>query len=199
MGNIMGNIVRFRNLLIGLFICSMAIGLSACEQNTASFAAQRRSHALDQTDAAEQTAQLIKRLETAKELDQSNAFDPNLTAVRREDFTVQAAKADRAVKELQHGFAVAPDEIEAALEIPPRHLTPEKRVQLIHQLQRAKALDEQREQEILIYWKDDEPVERSKFEIQAERAADVAKDLQLGESVHWSDIKQALYVPADPL
>src|ERR1019366_10629184 len=77
--------------------------------------------------------------------------DPDLTPVRREDFTVKAAKADRAIKELQHGFTVSPDRIEDALDIPPRHLTPEKRVQLIHQLQQAKALDEQREQEILIY------------------------------------------------
>ena len=173
--------------------------LSACEQNTASFAAQRRSHALDQTASADQTIQLIKRLQAAKELDQSYAIDPDLTPVRREDFTVQAAKADRAIKELRYGFVVEPDKIEDALEIPPRHLTPEKRAQLIHQLQQAKALDEQREQEILIYWEDDEPVERTEFNIQAERAAKVAKDLQLGESVHWLDIKQALYVPADPM
>ena len=112
---------------------------------------------------------------------------------------MQAAKADRAIKELQNGFAVEPGEIEDALDIPPRHLTPEKRRQLIHQLEQAKTLDDQREQEILIYWQDDEPIERTQFEIQAARAGNVAKDLQLGESVHWSDIKQALYVPADPL
>lgn len=195
----MSNSFRFRNFVIIPFVCAFACMVSACEQNTASFAAQRRAHALDQTASADQTAQLIKRLQVARELDQSNAFDPDLTAVRREDFTVQAAKADRAIKELQHGFAVEPGEIEDALDIPPRHLTPEKRLQLIQQLQQAKALDEQREQEILIYWQEDEPVERTKFEIQAEHAAEVAKDLQLGESVHWSDIQQALYVPADPL
>jgi hypothetical protein len=195
----MSNSFRFRNFVIIPFVCSFACMVSACEQNTASFAAQRRAHALDQTAPAEQTAQVIKRLQVAKELDQSNAYDPDLTPIRRADFTVQAAKADRAIKELQHGFAVSPGEVEDALEIPPRHLTPEKRVQLIHQLHQAKALDEQRAQEILIYWQDDEPVERTEFDLQAERAAKVAKDLQLGESVHWSDIKQALYVPADPL
>jgi len=195
----MRSIVRLRNLGIALFVCSMALALSACEQNTASFAAQRKAHALDQTAAGDQTAALIKRLSSAKELDESDAFDPDLTAVRREDFTVQAAKADRVIKELQHGFAVEPAEIEDALDIPPRHLTPEKRVQLIRKLQSAKALDEQREQEILIYWSDDEPMERTEFDLQAKRAAAVAKDLQLGESVHWSDIKQALYVPPDPL
>ena len=112
---------------------------------------------------------------------------------------VQAAKADRAIKELQHGFPVSSREIEDALEIPPRHLTSEKRAQLIRQLHHAKALDEQRAQEILIYWQDDEPSERAEFDLQAARADEVAKDLQLGDSVHWSDIQRALYVPADPL
>jgi hypothetical protein len=195
----MSDLFRLRNTSIVLFICSLALTVSACEQNTASFSAQRRAHALDQTASADPTAQLIKRLQIAKELDQSEAFDSDLTPVRRADFTVQAAKADRAIKELQNGFAVEPGEIEDALDIPPRHLTPEKRRQLIHQLEQAKTLDDQREQEILIYWQDDEPIERTQFEIQAARAGNVAKDLQLGESVHWSDIKQALYVPADPL
>ncbi len=195
----MSNIFRFRNLVVLPFIFSLAFALSACEQNTASFAAQRKAHAVEQAPSTAQTTQLIKRLQVAKELDQSNSFDADLTPTRREDFTVQAAKADRALKELQHGFAVDSGEIEDALDIPPRHLTPVQRAQFIQQLQQAKALDDQREQEILIYWEDDEPAERSKFEVQAQRAADVAKDLQLGESVHWSDIKQALYVPADPL
>jgi len=195
----MSKVANFWNLFMVLSLSSFILTLSGCEQNTASYAAQRRAHALDQTVPADQTAQVIKRLKVAKELDQSNAYDPDLTPIRREDFTVQAAKADRAIKELQHGFVVPPDEVEAALEIPPRHLTPEKRAQLIKQLQQAEALDEHRAQEILIYWEDDEPVERSEFDSQAKRAAKVAKDLQLGESVHWLDIKQALYVPADPM
>ncbi len=195
----MSKVVQFRILPIIALICSMAIALSACEQNTASFAAQRRAHALDRSAADTQTAQMIKRLEVAKELDQSNAFDPGLSPVRREDFTMQAAKADRAIRELRHGFAVTPAEIEDALEIPPRHLSPERRLRLVHQLQQARALDEKRAQEILIYWQDDEPVERDEFDTQAKRAAAVAKNLQIGEPVHWSSIKQALRVPADPL
>jgi hypothetical protein len=191
--------LSLHKLPIAIFICFIAIALSACEQNSASFHAQRKAYATDQTVSDDQTAQLIKRLQAAKELDQSEAMDPDLTPVRREDFTVQGAKADRAIRELQHGFALEPGTVEDALDIPPRHLTPQKRTQLIHQLQQAKALDEKREQEILIYWEDDEPVERSEFSTQAGRAAEIAKDLQLGESVHWSDIKQALYVPADPM
>jgi hypothetical protein len=195
----MNKVAASWNLLIVLSLGLLIVTLNACEQNTASFAAQRKAHALDQTASTGQNAQVLQRLEAAKELDQSDAFDPDLSPVRREDFTVQAAKADRAIRELQHGFAVDQGEIEDALDIPPRHLSPAKRAELIQQLQRAKSLDDQREQEILIYWQDDEPVERTKFEIQAERAASVAKDLQLGESVHWSEIKEALVVPADPM
>ncbi len=195
----MSNSLCFRRLPIAIFVGLITVALSACEQNSASFSAQRKTYAADKTVSDDQTAQLIKRLQAAKELDQSEAMDPDLTPVRREDFTVQGAKADRAARELQHGFAVEPGAIEDALDIPPRHLTKQKRAQLIHQLQQAKALDEKREQEILIYWEDDEPGERSEFTTQADRAAEIAKDLQLGESVHWADIKQALYVPADPM
>jgi hypothetical protein len=188
-----------RKWVIAAIIFPLAFALSACEQNTASFAAQRRAHAVDETVASNQTAELIRQLQVAKELDQSDAYDPDLTPIRREDFTIKAGKADRAIRELQHGFAVSSAEVEDALEIPPRHLTPGKRVELIQQLQQAKALDEHRAQEILIYWRDDEPIQRNEFDAQAERAAAVAKDLQLGESVHWADIKAALYVPPDPL
>ena len=90
----MSKAIRFWTLLIVLFICSLAFTFSACEQNTASFAAQRRAHALDQTASADQMVQPIKRLQAAKELDQSYAIDPDLTPVRREDFTVHKAKAD---------------------------------------------------------------------------------------------------------
>ena len=48
---------------------------------------------------------------------------------------------------------------------------------------------------VIHFW----PVERTHFEIHAERAASNARDLQLGESVHWSEIKQALYLPGDPM
>lgn len=194
----MNSKITFRNWMIAL-IFPLVFVLSACEQNTASFAAQRRSHAVDQTALNDQTAQMIKRLEVAKELDESNSFDPDVRPTRREDFMVKAAKADRTIRELRLGFPVSSEEVEDALEIPPRHLTPEERAQLVNQLKHAQALDDQRAQEILIYYRDDEPVERDQFGIQSERAAAIAKDLQLGESVHWDDIKQALYVPGDPL
>jgi hypothetical protein len=173
--------------------------VSGCGQNLNSFAAQRRSHVAEAPSSAQDTAALIKHLQAAKELDDSGAIDAQVRPPRREDFVVQSAKADRAIRELQTGFAVPQSEIDDALEVPPRHLTPEHRAQLVKQLTEAKRLDEARAQEILIYWRDDEPVERSAFDLQAERAGEIAKDLQLGDSVHWADIQQALYVPADPL
>jgi hypothetical protein len=192
--------IRFRNLLAVFFAASLAFLLSACVPSSQSLAQQQKANALSQSAASDQIAETIKRLQIAKVRDEANINNPNISAVRREDFMVQAAKADRAIKELQHGFPVSRGEIEEALlEVPSQHITPEYRAQLIQQLQKAQQLDEKREQEILIYWKDDQPAERSQFRMQAERAAKVAKDLQLGESVHWGEIEQALYVPPDAL
>jgi len=179
---------------------SLAFVVSACAPSSQSLAQQQNANALSQSAASDQMAQTISRLQIAKARDEGNINNPNITAVRREDFTVQAAKADRAIKELQHGYPVPHDEIEdALLEVPSQRISPEYRAQLIQELLKAKQLDEKREQEILIYWKDDQPIERSKFSLQAQRAAKVAKDLQLGESVHWAEIEQALYVPPDAL
>jgi len=195
----MSKIIGFRIGAIASITIAAALSVSACGGSATTRTAQENTLAANQPVPIEQNAQLIKRLEAAKQLDQSNSFDPDLTPIRREDFMVKAAKADRAIRELSKGFSVSSREIEDALEIPPRHLTPEKRAQLIEQLTQAKRLDEQREQEILIYYRADQPNEREQFESQAQRAADVAKALQLGESVHWDDIKDALYVPSDPL
>jgi hypothetical protein len=182
------------------FAGSIAVLLSACAPNSQSLAQEQRANAIEQSAASDQMTQTINRLQIAKARDDGNINNPNITAVRREDFTVQAAKADRAIKELQHGYPVPHDEIEDALwEVPSQRISPEYRAQLIQQLLQAKQLDEKREQEILIYWKDDQPIERSKFSVQAEYAAKVAKDLQLGESVHWAEIEEALYVPPDAL
>ena len=190
----------FRNLAVTIGAGSIALMLSACGPSAESIAQQQRAGALNHSAASDQMTPTISRLQVAKDRDESNINNPNISAVRREDFTVQAAKANRAIKELQHGYPVSHDEIEDALiEVPSQHITPEYRAQLIQQLLQAQQLDEKREQEILIYWKDDQPIERSQFSLQAQRAAKVAKDLQLGDSVHWGEIEQALYVPPDAL
>lgn len=192
--------IGLRNLPMVFLAGSLAFVVSACAPSSQSLAQQQNANALSQSAASDQMAQTISRLQIAKARDEGNINNPNITAVRREDFTVQAAKADRAIKELQHGYPVPHDEIEdALLEVPSQRISPEYRAQLIQELLKAKQLDEKREQEILIYWKDDQPIERSKFSLQAQRAAKVAKDLQLGESVHWAEIEQALYVPPDAL
>jgi len=46
----MSKIGSFWNLVTVVFIGAPAFSLSACEQNTASFAAQRGAHALDTRD-----------------------------------------------------------------------------------------------------------------------------------------------------
>jgi hypothetical protein len=185
--------------MLVLIIFPLASALSACGQTTESFAAQRKTRAADEIAQSERTAQLVKRLEIARELDQSDANDPDLTPIRREHFTVKAAKADRAIRELRNGFALSSDEIEEVLEIPPRHVTTEKRVQSVHQLLQPTALNEQRAQEILIYSRDDAAGERAALDRRAERAARIANDPQRGESVEGNNFKPTLFVPGDPL
>jgi hypothetical protein len=78
-------------------------------------------------------AQLIHGLETAKGLDWANALDPNVAPVTQEDFLDQMNKADRAIKELTHGFEVPQSEIEDVLWSPPKSISLELRFQLIRQ------------------------------------------------------------------
>jgi len=188
-----------RSSAIALILGLLAIAACGCGQDYRNVRAEQKTRALDEAPSNEQTSDLITQLRIAKSINESNALDSDISAVRRADFTLQAMKADRAIRELQHGFTVPDSEAQDALQIPPKHLTPGQRTQLIEKLQQAQQLDDRREQEILIYLSDDEPDERSEFELQEQRAAAVAKDLQIGDSVPWSEVQQALYVPADPL
>ncbi|HLX37783.1 MAG TPA: hypothetical protein VKR29_08275, partial [Candidatus Binataceae bacterium] len=101
--------------------------------------------------------------------------------------------------QLRYGLPVSSAEVNDALVTPPRHLSPTMRAQLVQQLKSAQALDDKRSQEILVFLPTDEPAERTQFDIQSHRASEVAKSLQIGESVNWSTIQQALYVPPEPL
>jgi hypothetical protein len=58
---------------------------------------------------------LIRNLEIAEQRDWHDALDPAVAPVTEEDFLDQTNKADRAIKELNYGFAVPQDEIGDAL------------------------------------------------------------------------------------
>jgi hypothetical protein len=144
---------------------------------------------------------LIRKLETAKQADWDAAMDPTVSPVRQGTFLNQMNKADRAIKELSHGFTVSQSEIDDALWMPPKHITPEERAHLIEQLKQARLQDDRNEQKMLndLAWTNSrEPADTETFDERKAQVDRVIKNLEMGAPVHWSDIKQALVVPPSP-
>jgi hypothetical protein len=151
--------------------------------------------------STEQTSQLIQRLDTAKKADWDAALDPSVSPVREETFLNQMNKADRASKELSHGFLVPQTEINDALWAPPRHISPEERAHLIQELNQAKEQDDRNEQAMLndLAWgRSAAPADTAIFDQRKQEVDAVVKDLEIGAPVHWTSIKQALVVPTSP-
>jgi hypothetical protein len=132
--------------------------------------------------------------------DENAAHDPTVSPVRQGTFLRQMDKADRAIKELEHGFPVSQSEISDALWIPPKHITPELRAQLIQQLQQAKHQDDVNEQQMLFdsSWGHTAQLDTVTFDQRKRLIDSTIEDLEIGEPVHWSDVRQALTVPASP-
>ena|ERR1700683_1958673 len=110
-------------------------------------------------------------------------------------------KADRASKELSHGFLVPQTEINDALWAPPRHISPEERAHLIQELNQAKEQDDRNEQAMLndLAWgRSAAPADTAIFDQRKQEVDAVVKDLEIGAPVHWTSIKQALVVPTSP-
>jgi hypothetical protein len=146
-------------------------------------------------------ADLIERLEVAKKTDWTDALDPSVGPTAEADFLLQMNKADRAIKELTHGFDVSPSKLADALWIPPKSITEGERGRLIAELDEAKREDNHNEQRMLnvTAWSDSvAPVDTIKFDDQMQLVDRVVKDLEIGEDVHWSTIEEALYVPPSP-
>jgi hypothetical protein len=150
---------------------------------------------------SQQTSKLVQQLETAKQTDWNAALDPSVSTVRRGTFLNQMNKADLASKELSHGFTVPQSEIEDALWVPPKHISPEERAQLIRQLKQTRQQDDQNEQNMLndLAWsRSAAPADTTIFDGRKEEVDKVVMDLEIGAPVHWSAIKEALVVPASP-
>jgi hypothetical protein len=151
--------------------------------------------------SSQQTSQLIQRLDAAKKADWDAALDPTVSTVREETFLNQMNKADRASKELSHGFSVPQTEINDALWAPPRHISPEERAHLIQELNQARQEDEQNEQNMLndLAWdRSAAPADTAIFDQRKQEVDAVVKDLEIGAPVHWTSIKEALVVPTSP-
>ncbi|MGO9264353.1 MAG: hypothetical protein ACLQBA_05600 [Candidatus Binataceae bacterium] len=147
------------------------------------------------------TSDLIRQLEAAKQADWDLALDPTISSVRQETYLNHMNKADRAIKELSHGFTVPQSELDEALWIAPKHITAEKRAQLIEQLRQARQQDDYNEQRMLngLAWSNSAaPVDTVTFDERKAQVDAVIKNLEIGAPVHYSDINQALVVPPSP-
>jgi hypothetical protein len=137
----------------------------------------RSAAQLQTTTSTKNKAALVEELESAKQQDWSNALDPHVAPSEEEDFLDQMNKADRAIKELTHGFEVPLSEIDAVQQ------------------------DDRNEQAMLndLAWSDSvAPTDTFTFDQQKALVESVIKDLEIGEDVHWSTIKEALVVPHGP-
>ncbi len=185
---------RHRDLLIASLTGAVCmLSFSACSQ--------KHSHMPPGALMSESQPATIRQLEAAKELDESDAMDPKLGVVAREDFMEQAGKADRAIKELTHGYGVSDTELEDALQIPPRGLSPTEKSALIKRVIQAEQATDHNEQAMLseVSWGySDQPAVTSRFDQRKQLDDEVIKDLTIGEDVHWDTIQEALRVVPNP-
>jgi hypothetical protein len=173
---------------------ALTLGLSAC--------AQKHSHMPPGDYMSQQTTgDMVRQLEAAKELDESEAMRSSNGAVVREDFLEQAGKADKAIKELTHGYAVSESELRDALEVPPGNLSTAEKSDLISKIEQARQATDHNEQAMLNeegWGYSDQPAATSAFDQRKQLDDEVIKDLRIGEQVHWDEIQQAAQVVQNP-
>ncbi len=173
-------------------ICHRHLAIIAC---AILFAAARPACAYTESNtyAADSRTQLIQRLGAAEEIDRSRALDVSLGPVASGDYGLRADRAHDVADQLEHGVAVSPEEISAALFVPPTSLTETQRAQLVRRLEQAKDLDQRG-------WWDWtwDPVIAQNFQVQERKANRVIKDLETNQPVSWADIDEAMQVPRYP-
>lgn len=140
----------------------------------------------------DERAQLIEQLQGARQTDLKNALDTSLGPDAAGDYMTQAGKAETAINDLSQHSDVSKSEISDALFIPPKHLSPAQRAELITQLEQAKARDDEIWRTHMGGW---DPILTTDCTIQGKRVDRVLKDLETEEPVSWSEINEALYVP----
>jgi hypothetical protein len=145
--------------------------------------------------------QLLDQLASAKQQDWQYSLDPSVAPARKDDFLDQMNKADRAIALITHGFKVPDQELANALWIPPKVITLDEREKLIQDLQSAKLVDDHNEQAMFKYseWSMSDgggaPIDTVTFDDQMQLVDSIIKDLEIGEVVPWSTIREALSVP----
>jgi len=137
-------------------------------------------------------AQVIEQLQEARQTDLKNAMDTALGPDAAGDYMMQAGKAETAIDDLSQHSNVPKSEISDALFVPPKHLSPAQRAELITQLEQAKVRDDQIWHNHLGGW---DPILTTDCTIQGERVERVVNKLETEKPVSWSEINEAMYVP----
>jgi hypothetical protein len=150
--------------------------------------------------SAQPASDVIKELKAARATDWNSAHDPSVSLIRHGTFLNQMNKADRAIKEIEHGFPVSQSELDNALWVPPKHISPQLRAKLIQELEQAKHQDNINEQRMLYdsTWDNAGRIDTVKFDRRKHLVDSTVEDLEIGAPVHWSNIKLALVAPPSP-
>jgi hypothetical protein len=140
-----------------------------------------------------QGEQTLQRLQAAREIDLRNAKDPEVGPVASGDYSIRADNADQVMYALEHGQYVSQSQIDEALFVPPKSLSPALKAQLIHELEDARNQDNQG-------WWDwtRDPVIAQDFAVQEKKATHAISDLETSHQISWSEIDEGLEVPRYP-
>jgi len=135
----------------------------------------------------------LERLQAAREIDLSNARDPEVGPAESGDYSLRADRAAQVMDDLEHGQYVSESQIDAAIFVPPKSLSSAQRAQLINELKYAGDLDDQG-------WWDwtRDPVIAQDFSVQKKKANRAIRDLETNQQVSWSEIDEGLTVPRYP-
>ena len=88
--------------------------------------------------------QVSERLQQARQADLDAAADTSLGPVAEGDYLAQAEKASSAIRDLNEHSDVPRSEVTDALFVPPKHISPAMKAELVDKLKKARALDDQK-------------------------------------------------------
>jgi hypothetical protein len=140
-----------------------------------------------------QSERTLERLQAAREIDLSNALDPEVGPAASGDYSLRADRAAQVMDDLEHGRYVSQSQIDDATFVPPKSLSLAQRTQLISELKYARSLDNRG-------WWDwtRDPVIAQDFSVQEKKANRAIRHLETDQQVSWSEIDEGLEVPLYP-
>jgi len=170
------------------------LGLVATVASALCLAASLSACAPTESNASSvQSSQRLERLQAAREIDLRNAKDPEIGPAASGDYSLRADKAAQVMDDLEHGQYVSHSQIDEAMFVPPKSISPAQRAQLINELKYARNLD------VRGWWDwTRDPVIAQDFLVQKKKANRAIRDLEDDQQLSWSEIDEGLEVPQYP-